>query len=296
MTGTAPWSDRAGGRFRVLAMALLAVAAGLPARGAAQIKVEGEVLDAATQLPVPGVILHLPDLKKGTITDEFGYFVLDSLPAGEVVVATHHPGYTALQEKVPVVAGETWVLRLTPSPVVLPGVEVRGRRSEELEARRTGRRSDFIGEAAVAAAGERTNKLLEVIRSKAPPRLQIRQQGGMGGVTFCIQSSRRRPSVQEMRELGTGCHPVLLVLDGVVIYSPPEVAEAASLLSPSLPSDVAALLLNQNPDEIASIKVLTPADGFFRYGSPGRLGAVEIKTKHPGRSKGPITGRGALRS
>ena len=107
------------------------------------------------------------------------------------------------------------------------------------------------GQEAVAAAGERTNKLLEVIRSKAPPRLQIRQQGGMGGVTFCIQSSRRRPSVQELRELGTGCHPVLLVLDGVVIYSPPEVAEAASLLSPSLPSDVAALLLGQNPDENA---------------------------------------------
>ena len=137
----------------------------------------------------------------------------------------------------------------------------------------------------MADAADRTNKLLEVLRSKAPPRLQIRQQGGPGGVKFCIQSSRRRPSVQELLDLGTGCYPVLLVLDGVVIYSPPAVAQMAAM-DGALPEHVAALLLNQNPQEIASIRVLTPSDGFFRYGEAGRLGAVEIKTKHPGRPRG----------
>lgn len=264
---------------------LLGMAVGAPMSASGQIKVEGEVLDAVTGLPVAGVILHLPDLKKGTITDELGYFALDSLPEEPLLVATHHAGYGALLERVPVVAGETWVLRLTPSPVVLPGVEVEGLRSEEVEARRTGRRSDFIGPEAVAEAADRTNKLLEVLRSKAPPRLQIRQQGGVGGVRFCIQSSRRRPSVQELLDLGTGCQPVLLVLDGVVIYSPPAVAEMASM-DGALPEHVAALLLNQNPQEIAGIRVLTPSDGFFRYGEAGRLGAVEIKTKHPGRPRG----------
>lgn len=284
MTGTAPRSVCPGGRFRLLGV-LLALAAGVPASLAAQIKVEGEVLDAATGLPVAGVILHLPDLKKGTITDELGYFSLDSLPEEPLVVATYHPGYMALLERVPVVAGETWVLSLTPSPVALPAVEIVGLRSEELEALRTGRRSDFIGPEAVAEAADRTNKLLEVLRSKAPPRLQIRQQGGPGGVKFCIQSSRRRPSVQELLDRGTGCQPVLLVLDGVVIYSPPAVVEMAAM-DGALPEHVAALLLNQNPQEIASIRVLTPSDGFFRYGEAGRLGAVEIKTKHPGRPRG----------
>ncbi len=284
MTGTAPRSTRPGGRFCVAGL-LLATVGGIPAAAAAQIKVEGEVLDAATGLPVAGVILHLPGLGKGTITDELGYFSLDSLPAGPLKVATHHPGYAALLEEVPVVAGETWVLRLAPGPVALPAVEVVGLRSEELDARRTGRRSDFIGPEAVAEAADRTNKLLEVFRSKAPPRLQIRQQGGAGGVTFCIQSSRRRPSVQELLDLGTGCHPALLVLDGVVIYSPPPVPEMASM-DGALPEHVAAVLLNQDPQEIASIRVLTPSDGFFRYGEAGRLGAVEIRTKHPGRPKG----------
>ena len=179
MTGTAPRSTCPGGRFCV--GMLLALTSVLPVAASAQIKVEGEVLDAATGLPVAGVILHLPDLKKGTITDELGYFALDSLPEEPLLVATYHAGYAALLERVPVVAGETWVLRLTPSPVVLPGVEVVGLRSEEVEARRTGRRSDFVGPEAVAEAANRTNKLLEVLRSKAPPRLQIRQQGGPGG-------------------------------------------------------------------------------------------------------------------
>lgn len=228
MTGTAPRSACPGGRFRV--GVLLALVVGAPVSASGQIKVEGEVLDAATGLPVAGVILHFPDLKRGTITDELGYFSLDSLPEGPQMVATHHPGYASLLERVPVVAGETWVLRLTPGPVALPGVEVVGLRSEEIEARRTGRRSDFIGPEAVAEAADRTNKLLEVLRSKAPPRLQIRQQGAPGGVKFCIQSSRRRPSVQELMDLGTGCQPVLLVLDGVVIYSPPRNSPGTSAL------------------------------------------------------------------
>jgi hypothetical protein len=41
------------------------------------------------------------------------------------------------------------------------------------------------------------------------------------------------------------------------------------------------MLLNQNPNEIESIRVLTPRDAFFRYGDPGRLGAVEVVTKRP---------------
>ena len=49
---------------------------------------------------------------------------------------------------------------------------------------------------------------------------------------------------------------------------------------------MAAILLNQNPDEIRSIRVLSPADAFFRYGDAGRSGAVEIVTVHPGRPKG----------
>lgn len=276
-----------GGRFRLFAVFVVAsVLLSASSTASAQIRVEGEVIDEATGVPVAGVIVHFPDLGLGTISDEMGYFEFEVVPRGSQFLATHHMGYQAVLQEVPIVEGETWVLRLTPRPIPIEGVEVRAARAEEIEAERTGRRSDFISPSAVAEAAGRTNKVLEVLRSKAPPRLQVRQQGGIGGITFCIQSTRRAPSIQELADLGDGCHPALLLLDGVVVYSPPAVSEMARAEPASLPGDVAALLLNQNPQEIESIRILSRTDAFFRYGNIGRLGAVEIRTKHPGRPRG----------
>ena len=287
MPGTASRTKYPGGRFRLFAaVAVAAVLLGASSSSSAQIRVEGEVIDEATGVPVAGVIVHFPDLGLGTISDEMGYFEFEVVPRGSQFLATHHMGYQAVLQEVPIVEGETWVLRLTPRPIPIEGVEVRAARAEEIEAERTGRRSDFISPSAVAEAAGRTNKVLEVLRSKAPPRLQIRQQGGIGGITFCIQSTRRAPSIQELADLGDGCHPALLLLDGVVVYSPPAVSEMARAEPASLPGDVAALLLNQNPQEIESIRILSRTDAFFRYGNIGRLGAVEIRTKHPGRPRG----------
>lgn len=293
MDGTASRSRLAGRRFRASAalfrwvvvgvLAVLTVSA--PAFASAQIRVEGEVVDAVTGLPVAGVIVHLPDLNLGTISDKFGYFVLDVVPRGVQVVSAHRTGYEAIEQEVRVVPDEVWEVRLTPAAIPVRGIEVSAATSPELEVARTGRRSDFISPSMVAEAAARTNKVLEVLRSKAPPRLRIRQQGGIEGVTFCIESSRRRPSVQELLDVGDGCRPTLLALDGVIIYSPPSMT-LAGMQAPSLPADVAAMLLNQNPQEVRSIRVLSPADAFFRYGEAGRAGAVEIVTVHPGRPKG----------
>lgn len=294
MFGTALRRPGPGGRFRLLAGTLPALVGSVPAllllagpaTATGQIKVEGEVIDGRSGLPVVGAIVHLPDLGVGSISDEFGYFMLDSVPRGVQIVAVHRDGYETVEQPVHVVLGELWEVRLTPAAIEVRGIEVAAATSQELEVARTGRRSDFIAPSTVAEAAERTNKVLEVLRSKAPPRLRIRQQGGNGGVTFCIESSRRRPSVQELMEQGTGCRPALLALDGVIVYAPPAMSEMASMEPPSLPADVAALLLNQNPQEIRSIRVLSPADAFFRYGEAGRSGAVEIVSVHPGRPKG----------
>ncbi len=143
-----------------------------------------------------------------------------------------------------------------------------------------GRASGFIDEEAVAEMAQRTNKLLEVMRGKAPPRLRIFQQGGVSGLKFCIQNTRQRPSVQELVDLGAGCKPAMLVLDGVVVYAPPSGGRRVPL---DLPSDVAWMILNQDPNEIESVRVLTGTDAFFRYGESGRLGVVEIVTKRPER-------------
>lgn len=293
MYGTASRSRLAGRRFRasaapgrwVLAGVVAVLAVSTPVFASAQIRVEGEVIDGRSGLPVAGAIVHLPDLGVGSISDEFGYFMLDSVPRGVQIVAVHREGYETVEQAVHVVLGELWEVRIAPAAIEVRGIEVSAATSPELEVARTGRRSDFISPSMVAEAAERTNKVLEVLRSKAPPRLRIRQQGGIEGVTFCIESSRRRPSVQELMERGDGCRPTLLALDGVIIYSPPSMT-LAGMQAPSLPADVAAILLNQNPQEVRSIRVLSPADAFFRYGEAGRSGAVEIVTVHPGRPKG----------
>lgn len=288
--GAAPRRMNFGGRLRLLALLSLCLGAGSPVL--AQTRVEGEVLDAVTGLPIEDVVVHFPELRLGTITDSLGYFWIDAVPGSRQVVSTFHIAYEELESEVPLVAGEVWVLRLTPRPIQLEGIQVEGTRREETEARQQGWRSEFIGPDEVAEAAGRTNRLLEVIRSKAPPRLQIRQAGGHGGITFCIQSTRRRPSVQDLRELGDGCRPALLVLDGVVVYAPPPVTEMAMMTQASLPSHVARMLLDQDPNEIESIRILSPSQAFFRYGEGGRMGAVEIKSKHPGRPRG----RGPLSS
>ena len=121
--------------------------------------------------------MHLPDLDIGSISDELGYFVLEAVPRGVQVVAVHRTGYEAIEQAVEIVPGEVWEVQITPRAISLEGVEVRAATGPELEAALTGRRSDFISPSTVAKAAERTNKLLDVFRSKAPPRLRIRQKG-----------------------------------------------------------------------------------------------------------------------
>lgn len=248
-------------------------------------KVEGEVLDDVSGLPVADVVVLLPKLGMAQLSDEFGYFAFESVPAGVHDFTAFHLAYVAFEAQAPVAPDEVLVLRLSPNPIPLPGVDVEALSDDQRTAWRSGRASDVISRHDMAEAGERTSQLLEVIRTKAPPRLQIRQQGGRGGIAFCIQSSRRAPSVQELRDLGVGCRPALVAMDGVVVYTPPLGSEMASTETASMPEDVAQMILRQNPNEIQSIRILSPADGFFRYGEGGRLGAVEITTRHPRRRR-----------
>jgi len=249
----------------------------------AQVRVEGEVLDSENGLPVQGVIVQFPELGFAALTDSMGYFVFEAVPRGEQIISTYHFGYARLEAQTPIIVGDVLALSLTPRPISLSGVAVDIRPTEEIEALTMGRGSDFIGPEAIEEMAGRTNRVLEVMRTKAPPRLQIRQQGNGSGMSFCIQSTRRTPSIQELKDLGGGCRPSMLVMDGVVIYAPPSTSDFVSDVYSGLPSDVASMLLNQNPDELESIRVLTPRDAFFRYGDAGRLGAVEIVTKRPGR-------------
>jgi len=270
-----------GTRVRALGCLIAVAICAMSQPVTAQVRVEGEVIDEMTGLPVEGVIVQFADVGLAALTDSMGYFVFQAVPRGEQIISTYHFAYAALEAQTPIVVGEVLALNLTPRPISLSGVAVDVTPREEIEALRDGRAADYIGREAIEGYADRTSKVLEVMRAKAPPRLQIRQQSSQQGLSFCIQSSRRTPSIQELKDLGSGCRPALLILDGIVVYAPPSTSDFAVDQAANMPSDVASMLLNQNPDEIESIRILTPRDGFFRYGDAGRLGAVEIVTKRP---------------
>ena len=303
MFGTALRRPRPGGRFRLLAGALPALIGSAPALlvlvGAApamgQIRVEGEVIDARSGLPVAGAIVHLPDLGVGSISDEFGYFMLDSVPRGVQIVAVHRDGYETVEQPVHVVLGELWEVRITPAAIKVRGIEVAAATSQELEVARTGRRSDFIAPSTVAEAAERTNKVLEVLRSKAPPRLQYPSGGGYRGRDLLHRVDSAAPSVRAGTHGPSGqwlpADPCWL-LDGVIVYShrrpyAPWHEHAAGFESARVkwPRYSSTRIRRRS----SSIRVLSPDRRVLPlWQQAGRSGAVEISHRASGQAEGRL--------
>jgi iron complex outermembrane receptor protein len=60
----------------------------------------GSITDGATGEKLPGAIIYLPDLKKGTTSDRNGNFELNNLPKGIFLVQVKLIGYTSLLKQV----------------------------------------------------------------------------------------------------------------------------------------------------------------------------------------------------
>jgi CarboxypepD_reg-like domain len=55
----------------------------------------GQLLDKATQQPLPGVVVQIPGLspQKATVTDSAGYYKLENIPAGRIDINFSLTGY-----------------------------------------------------------------------------------------------------------------------------------------------------------------------------------------------------------
>lgn len=76
--------DRDVRRASLAAVASLAIAFATPLQG--QVRVEGEVIDNRTGLPVPGVIVQFPDLGLAALTDSMAYFQFDAVARGTQIM------------------------------------------------------------------------------------------------------------------------------------------------------------------------------------------------------------------
>jgi hypothetical protein len=78
--------------------------------------VHGYVVDATTKKPVSGVLVSAShqkkNIKKEVATDASGYFKLDEIPAGEVLIYFDKKGYQMLKKK-PVLLKDKTVTKLT---------------------------------------------------------------------------------------------------------------------------------------------------------------------------------------
>jgi iron complex outermembrane recepter protein len=87
---------------------------------------KGLVTDAETQTALPGVTIFIPDLKKGTFTNEAGAFSIDDLPKGKFLVEVKLIGYTAIVQRIEVSGVTEFNISLTSVVTELNEVVVTG--------------------------------------------------------------------------------------------------------------------------------------------------------------------------
>jgi TonB-linked SusC/RagA family outer membrane protein len=208
-----------------------------------QIKVKGQVIDASTKTPLPGVNVIVQGTTIGTVSDANGGFTLD-VPKSNAVLKLSFIGYKdALIE----LAGKTSVsVELIPSEEALGEVVVVGYGSQL--------KKDVTGSVTTISA----KKLLD------KPVFNVGQslQGKVAGVKI-IEVSGEPGQPVNMRIRGTNSinssNDPLYVVDGIV--------------------GMANAVTNMNPNIIQSIEVLKDASATAIYGARGANGVVIITTK-----------------
>ena len=85
------------------------------------VTLEGEVLDAATGIPVKAAIVSVRGLDRSDVSDDLGYFRIERIPAGRYPVRVLRLGYQTLQQEVPIRGAETLSVYLMPRPRVSQG-------------------------------------------------------------------------------------------------------------------------------------------------------------------------------
>lgn len=116
--------------YRVLAVLFVINLCLFPARAQSTGAIEGTVIDAETQAPLPGVNVSVEGTQRGAATDTKGAFVIQDVPAGTHTLRAQFVGYRTERQSVDVPAGGTVEVRLTlePEAVHLSGIEVSARR------------------------------------------------------------------------------------------------------------------------------------------------------------------------
>ncbi len=236
----------------------MALFVGAAAPALAQVgTVEGRVLNAQTNEPVPGANVALEGTTVGASTDADGEFSF-SAPAGEYTLAATFLGYLRATRPVSVRAGETVRVEMTIEEDLL-GLE-------EVYVVGYGTTSELARTGSVARVGE------EEIEGSVVNSFEQVLQGRTAGVAVQTNNGKLGQGIQVRvrgaASVSAGNEP-LYVVDGIPV-STDNISTNTASTNP---------LAQINPSDIASIEVLKDASATAIYGARASNGVVLITTK-----------------
>ena len=220
--------------------------------------VEGEVLDALTGLPIPGVMVAMHDIWRVTWTDDLGYFVVENVPPGHHELGVYGLAYLSVEEYLEFNGEETFEILLSPAPVELEGLTVEILSTQQFQYRSFGQRYDFIGPDLMDEYRVKYGEIGDMLRARFPG-IRVWDPGGPGS-GICIQNQRGTTSMYG-GESNAGC--ALMLIDGL---------EAD-------PNTVGTL----HPEEIEAIQYISRIEARLAWGERGRYGVLLIETRRGGR-------------
>lgn len=213
---------------------------------AGAVTLAGRVTDTGDGQPLPGAIVRLDGVMRGTYTDPEGMFRLAGLPAGRQILVTSHIGYQTRTDTLNLQPGGEYQLDLTlqPTAIRLGQTEVRANRSPSPAASQAGALS-------LSAA-------------------QLRQAPAVGEPDV-VRSLTLVPGVKAASDYSSGLYvrggspdQNLVLLDGAPVYNP---------------SHAFGFFSTFNPDAVNSVTLYKSA---YPASYGGNLGALlDVSTQSP---------------
>lgn len=228
----------------------------------------GEILDRASGVAAPYVVVKLRGTPHQALGDERGRFRFDGLSPGTYTLEVRSLGYDTSSDPIEIPAGKDVFVRMRvePQALELEGLDVTVRSAVEEITRLTPFRRNIVYGAEMAREEERGARAYEILRRSAAGLRISERWTEWGPPTICVETNRR------LQRLGGGCYNVQVVVDGMRIPDGPE------------------FLYRTPAAMIESIEFITPVQAQILYGIGGNTanGVVAVYTRGNGPYASPV--------
>ncbi|MGI9181087.1 MAG: TonB-dependent receptor domain-containing protein [Longimicrobiaceae bacterium] len=273
------WLARGTGPLLVLCLSLLTAPAAWTQD--APYTIQGTVVDAATQRPLPNVAVQIRGTQQGTLTDNGGRYTI----IARVQPGAHTLQYSMIgrgQQTRAVTLGAERTVRIEPVTLQETAVQL-----EEIVVTGTGAPTQrrALGNAVSTVSGENVTASSAVTVDAAlagkVPGAQIMSNSGTpgGGVSVRLRGTS---------SIIGGAEP-LYIVDGVIVDN-----SADQPINFGYRSNPSNRLADLNPNDIERIEVLKGAAAAALYGSRANNGVIQIFTKRGAAGQPRITAESRL--